>query len=70
MNPQFAAGLANFRSTGDGTDASQLMTNPVEETLFFAGEHTDTGGDWGTVHGALSSGIRVTRQMYSTALKA
>ncbi|MEZ2347140.1 flavin monoamine oxidase family protein [Terriglobus sp. RCC_193] len=44
-------------------DASEKMTHPVENTLFFAGEHTDITGHWGTVHGALRSGIRAAQQM-------
>ncbi len=43
-------------------DASARMAEPVENTLFFAGEHTDTSGHWGTVHGALRSGLRAARQ--------
>jgi monoamine oxidase len=41
------------------------MAEPVENTLFFAGEHTDTTGHWGTVHGALRSGLRGARQVLS-----
>jgi monoamine oxidase len=44
-------------------DASEKMTHPVENTLFFAGEHTDITGHWGTVHGALRSGIRAAQQL-------
>jgi monoamine oxidase len=44
-------------------DASDHLSQPVEETLFFAGEHTDTTGHWGTVHGALRSGYRAARQL-------
>lgn len=44
-------------------DASAAMTEPVEGTLFFAGEHTDVTGHWGTVHGALDSGLRAARQL-------
>jgi monoamine oxidase len=44
-------------------DASEKMTHPVEDTLFFAGEHTDTTGHWGTVHGAIRSGIRAAQQV-------
>jgi len=29
----------------------------VHDTLYFAGEHTGSGAHWGTVHGALRSGI-------------
>jgi monoamine oxidase len=43
--------------------ASDEISVPVENTLFFAGEHTDTSGHWGTVHGALRSGYRATRQV-------
>ena len=44
-------------------DASDHLSQPVEQTLFFAGEHTDTSGHWGTVHGALRSGCRAARQL-------
>ena len=44
-------------------EASEQMSLPVEQTLFFAGEHTDTSGHWGTVHGALRSGYRAARQL-------
>jgi monoamine oxidase len=39
------------------------MALPVANTLFFAGEHTDTTGHWGTVHGALGSGLRAAAQL-------
>jgi monoamine oxidase len=39
------------------------MTLPVQRTLYFAGEHTDTVGHWGTVHGALRSGLRAAEQV-------
>ena len=44
-------------------DASEKMSQPVEDTLFFAGEHTDTTGHWGTVHGAMRSGLRAADQL-------
>ena len=47
-------------------DAIAKLTAPVESTLFFAGEHTDTTGHWGTVHGALSSAHRVAAQVLTT----
>ena len=46
--------------------ASDELSVPVAETLFFAGEHTDTSGHWGTVHGALRSGYRVAEQVLGT----
>ena len=45
------------------TDASARMAHPVEDTLFFAGEHTDVTANWGTVHGALRSGLRAAGQV-------
>jgi monoamine oxidase len=44
-------------------DASDKMSIPVAGTLYFAGEHTDTTGHWGTVHGAMRSGMRAARQV-------
>lgn len=44
-------------------DASARMCEPVADTLYFAGEHTDVTGHWGTVHGALRSGLRVAEQI-------
>ena len=48
--------------------ASDDLSVPVEKTLFFAGEHTDTSGHWGTVHGALRSGYRVAEQVRSSQI--
>jgi monoamine oxidase len=48
-------------------DASDKMSIPVAGTLYFAGEHTDTTGHWGTVHGALRSGLRAARQVLADA---
>jgi monoamine oxidase len=47
-------------------DSSGQLSLPVAQTLFFAGEHTDTSGHWGTVHGALRSGYRAARQLLAT----
>ncbi|GAA3756567.1 flavin monoamine oxidase family protein [Terriglobus aquaticus] len=44
-------------------DASAKMCEPVEGTLYFAGEHTDVTGHWGTVHGAMRSGLRAAQQV-------
>ena len=44
-------------------DCSEAMTLPLNKTLFFAGEHTDITGHWGTVHGALRSGLRAAQQV-------
>ena len=51
-------------------DASRKMSEPVDGTLYFAGEHTDTTGHWGTVHGALRSGLRASSQVLEYFAKA
>ncbi len=48
-------------------DASEKMSKPVEDTLYFAGEHTDTTGHWGTVHGAMRSGLRAASQILASS---
>lgn len=58
----FTRGAYSYAPAG-AADASAQMAQPVEGTLFFAGEHTDTTGHWGTVHGALASGTRAARQV-------
>ena len=42
--------------------AAEILAEPVDQALFFAGEHTDITGHPGTVHGALRSGLRAARQ--------
>ena len=44
-------------------DACSKMTLPADNTLYFAGEHTDTTGHWGTVHAAIRSGHRAAQQI-------
>jgi len=40
-----------------GLPAAEALRNPVENTIYFAGEAL-AGGHMGTVHGAIESGIR------------
>ena len=44
-------------------DAPAKLSEPVEETLYFAGEHTDVTGHWGTVHAAIGTGLRAAEQI-------
>ena len=46
-------------------DAVLKMATPVQQTLYFAGEHTDLTGHWGTVHAAMRSGQRAAQQVLS-----
>jgi monoamine oxidase len=58
----FTLGAYSYVATG-GLDASRQLSQPVANTLFFAGEHTDTTGSWGTVHAAIRSGLRAAQQI-------
>lgn len=44
-------------------DAPAALAAPVGDRLYFAGEATNTGGDLGTVHGALETGRRAAREI-------
>ncbi|HWS65221.1 MAG TPA: NAD(P)/FAD-dependent oxidoreductase [Steroidobacteraceae bacterium] len=64
QSDEFARGAYSYAPAG-ARDASEHMTIPVDDRLFFAGEHTDVEGHWGTVHGALASGERAALQLMS-----
>jgi monoamine oxidase len=44
-------------------EALETLAAPVEDTLFFAGEATNTEGEEGTVHGAMDTGLRAAREI-------
>jgi monoamine oxidase len=46
-----------------GLDAQQELAKPIENTLFFAGEATNTNGHLATVHGAIATGLRAAREI-------
>jgi monoamine oxidase len=58
----YARGAYSYVPAGS-LSASILMSHPQADTLFFAGEHTDIEGHWGTVHAALNSGLRAAGQI-------
>ena len=62
---RFARGAYSYVPAG-ALDAPEAMTAPEADTMFFAGEHTDTTGQWGTVHAALRSGLRAAQQIGAT----
>ena len=66
---RFTLGAYSYVATG-GLDASRRMTEPVADTLFFAGEHTDITGHWGTVHAAMRSGLRAAEQVLAGGCRA
>ena len=58
----FAAGSYSYIPVG-GNEAQAELARPIESTLYFAGEATNTEGHQGTVHGAIASGLRAAREI-------
>jgi monoamine oxidase len=55
QSDEHARGAYSYVPAG-ALDAPDKMRVPIEDTLYFAGEHTDVAGHWGTVHAALATG--------------
>ncbi len=62
QSDEFSRGAYSYIPAG-ALDAPGVMGQAVEDTLWFAGEATDTKGHWGTVHAALASGRRAAREI-------
>ena len=60
----FARGAYSYVLVG-GSEARRTLAEPIDGTLFFAGEATDTE-EAGTVTGALQSGIRAAREVLAS----
>lgn len=58
----YARGAYSYARAGK-LDARRVLAEPVANTLFFAGEASETEGHSGTVHGAIASGRRAARQV-------
>lgn len=58
----FARGAYSYVAVGGG-QAREMLAAPLEGTLFFAGEATDTTGEAATVTGALRSGARAALEV-------
>lgn len=56
----YARGAYSYAAVG-GSGVARRLSRPVDGTLFFAGEATDTEGRSGTVEGALATGRRAAR---------
>jgi monoamine oxidase len=65
QNDPFSRGAYSYGAVGSG-GAQEALASPLENTLFFAGEATDTGGHNGTVHGAIASGHRAAQEILGT----
>jgi monoamine oxidase len=63
----YSRGAYSYHRTG-GEDAMRTLAAPVANTLFFAGEAVDLRFQNGTVHGAISSGLRAAHLVYASTL--
>ena len=61
----FSLGAYSYGKVG-ADEAQQVLSEPIQDTLYFAGEATDTTGNNGTVHGAIASGYRAAKQILDT----
>ncbi|MBV8489269.1 MAG: FAD-dependent oxidoreductase, partial [Candidatus Eremiobacteraeota bacterium] len=58
----FSRGAYSYVAVG-GDGAREALAEPLEDTLFFAGEATSTDGQGGTVNGALRTGARAAMEV-------
>jgi monoamine oxidase len=58
----YARGAYSYLIVG-GRNARRMLAEPVENTLFFAGEATSADGQGGTVNGALETGDRAAQEL-------
>jgi monoamine oxidase len=56
----FSLGAYSYVPVG-ALEAAEALSQPVEETLYYAGEACGGSGQWGTVHGAMESGESCAR---------
>ncbi len=63
---KFAFGAYSYVPV-NAVDATQELARAEEGRLFFAGEASDLNYQFGTVHGATASGIRVARDVRAAA---
>jgi monoamine oxidase len=62
VSDPFARGAYSYVGA-NGLPCQDALARPVEDTLFFAGEATETTGHFSTVHGALLTGARAAREV-------
>ncbi len=63
---EYSRGAYSYACVG-GNGAARALAEPVEGTLFFAGEATNSEGHAGTVHGAIATGRRAAKEALAAA---
>lgn len=61
-NDRFSEGSFSYQAVGHTSDQVEILKQPIQGKLFFAGEHLASFGA-GTVHGAYESGLDVVKSM-------
>jgi len=64
----FSRGAYSYAAVG-GMGAAANLAEPVANTLYFAGEATNSGGYNGTVHGAIATGLRAAKELLESLQK-
>jgi monoamine oxidase len=65
-NDEYACGAYSYIPAG-AMDSPAILAASVEDTLYFAGEATETTGRGGTVHGAVATGRRAAKEILHRA---
>ena len=61
-NDPFSRGAYSYVAVG-GLEAQEILSSPLQDTLYFAGEATEHTGRNATVHGAMMTGIRAANEV-------
>ncbi|HYJ90434.1 MAG TPA: NAD(P)/FAD-dependent oxidoreductase [Pyrinomonadaceae bacterium] len=64
LHDPLSRGAYTYLGVG-GVNAPRELAENIGNTLYFAGEATSYEGHWGTVHGAIASGVRAAREAIS-----
>jgi monoamine oxidase len=59
----FSRGAYSYVVAGGAEEAQRVLAAPLANTLFFAGEATNSQGHHATVHGAMASGYRAAAEV-------
>jgi len=65
LSDPFSRGAYSYITVGSKA-ARSILAKPIDRTLFFAGEATDTSGQASTVAGALASGQRAAQEVLAS----
>jgi len=60
---QFSEGSFSYYSAGQTSDQIEILKEPIQKKVFFAGEHLASFGA-GTVHGAYLSALEVVKKLF------